>query len=157
MICLFKKLLFPHFILLLVLLMPVGSYVHAENQNIEQSGDLVTIDQLAWQKRLILVKSGDFKTIQPALAFHREAMEERRVAWFVLTPQGKLLSNLAFKRSASLIAEIEGILQPFKQGSALLIGYDGEIKSAESNLQLESFFELIDSMPIRQYEMQQAE
>ena len=117
------------------------------------SAAAATLDDLQWDYRVVAV-------FTPTDTAGREAADElsntvgiaeRDIAWFVLSPDD-LHSNLSQPIERASIAglhEADGF-------EAVLVGKDGGVKARQSeSLDINAFFNEIDSMPMRQQEMQQ--
>jgi len=123
------------------------------NQASKKAGtELDKLNQLEWQRRLILVKSENTEKIKTILFKHEEAINERKISWFILA-NDKLYSNYPENIGEGLVNEVQGILNYLENDNFILVGYDGEIKSTDNGLTISRVFEQIDSMPIRQLEM----
>jgi len=94
-----------------------------------------SLSELQWKYRVILVKSNDALDIATTFMKLKEAIDDRKIAWFVIHDE-KLHSNIAQAVSSKLSAQIKEYLAQYQY-----------------NLNIAGIFEQIDSMPIRQYEM----
>jgi len=129
----------------------------ADKPDIKQASNkaasqLDKMNELEWQRRLILVKSENAEKIKAIFLKHEEAINERKISWFILA-NDKIYSNYPEIVGEGFINEVQEILNYFDNNNFVLIGYDGEIKSANNGLLISKVFEQIDSMPVRQLEM----
>jgi len=124
----------------------------AEFEGVKQVDSYESLAELQWKYRVILVKSNDAPDIATTFTKLKEAIDDRKIAWFVIHDE-KLHSNIASAVSSKLSTQIKDYLAQYQYNDMVLIGYDGEIKSSENDLNIAGIFEQIDSMPIRQYEM----
>ena len=124
----------------------------AKHPDDQHGNKIISLDQLAWKNRLILAKVNNFQKHESIFKQYEDAVQERNIAWFILH-DNNLHSNLRLNASTVLISQISRILQDDQSETFLLIGYDGEIKARYNGLEISRIFELIDSMPMRQYEM----
>ena len=111
------------------------------------------LGQFEWENRLVLIKTTDIKRVKDLFLRYKQAMDERHMLWFVLSDNG-MQSNYQGAIAESLVNEVDAILSQFSQDNMILIGKDGEVKSWNNGLDIESIFEQIDQMPMRRYEMQ---
>ena len=112
-----------------------------------------SLGQFKWESRLVLIKTTDIKRVEELLLTYQQAIEERHMLWFVLS-ENDMQSNYKGIISESLEDEIATVLSQFSKDNLVLVGKDGEVKSWNNGLNIESIFEQIDQMPMRQYEMQ---
>ena len=113
---------------------------------------LLSLNQLEWERRLILVKTENAEKIKPIFLKHKDAIDERNISWFIIS-KDKLHSNHSQIADDKLVIEVQSILNYFQDDTFVLIGYDGEIKSTDNGLNIARVFEQIDAMPMRQLEM----
>ena len=118
----------------------------------QRSDKYHSLADLEWKYRLILAKSNNTRDIITIFKQHHEAIDDRKIAWFVIN-DNELHSNISTIISSSMRAELRNYLSQYENNDMVLIGYDGEAKSVENVFNLVNFFEEIDRMPIRQYEM----
>ena len=111
-----------------------------------------SVSALEWKYRLILINTKKTHDIESIFTKYKDAIDERNIAWFVFDGK-KLISNITRTTSTELSKEIKAILAHHQKDHLVLIGYDGETKSANNGLDITGIFEQIDSMPIRQNEM----
>ncbi|NNJ92087.1 MAG: DUF4174 domain-containing protein [Gammaproteobacteria bacterium] len=151
------SLLFQAFFFLLPLVVMAGS-VSASDTKLSQfeteiqARNYESLSELEWKYRVILVKSNDPQAIETTFTKFKQAIDDRQIAWFLLHGE-KLHSNLIETISSNLSSEIKDALAYYRNDDMVLIGYDGEIKSSDTILNIAGIFEQIDRMPIRQYEM----
>lgn len=111
-----------------------------------------SLTDLEWNYRLILAKSDNTQDIVALFKKYAEAIDDRKIAWFVFNGN-ELHSNIIATISSSLRRELMNYLSRYSNNDMVLIGYDGEAKSVDNVFNIVNFFEEIDRMPIRQYEM----
>ncbi|MES1950635.1 hypothetical protein S4A8_07250 [Salinisphaera sp. S4-8] len=117
------------------------------------SAGAATLDDLRWDYRVIAVFTPT-DTAGQATAdelSNTVGIAERDIAWFVVSPDA-LHSNLSQPIER---ASITGLHQT-GGFEAVLVGKDGGVKARQGeSLDIHAFFDAIDSMPMRQQEMQQ--
>ena len=112
------------------------------------------IDVFEWQNRIILVQpKSDCASTTKAFNNQQAAVAERHVLWFVVC-NDKIASNFNGVLSEQFIDKIKTKYFNHSNTNVILIGKDGGIKQRSDILDLASLFDLIDSMPMRQLEMQ---
>ncbi|MEL6275978.1 MAG: DUF4174 domain-containing protein [Bacteroidota bacterium] len=118
------------------------------------------IDQYRWENRLILVFTPNVQHptyLQQVaeLAPQSEALADRKLLLFTFTPQGQLLNEdcLGPRENSLAIYDKYGISTT--DYTVLLIGLDGGVKRKVRNevVNPQSFFKLIDTMPMRRAEL----
>ena len=110
-----------------------------------------SLSHFEWENRLVLINTNDIKRVKELLLTYQQAIEERHILWFVLG-NNEMQSNYKGIMSESLEEEVSAILSRFSKDNMVLVGKDGEVKSWNNGLDIESIFEQIDQMPMRQYE-----
>lgn len=120
---------------------------------------LKTLDSLRWANRVFLVYGsapGTDHAVEQLESFAEE-IEDRQVAWFVLG-DGRLRTNHAGPVAPSFENELRTrYFDPAPDSPVVvLIGKDGGVKSRQPDLDLDRLFARIDSMPMRQQEMRDA-
>lgn len=135
---------------LLVLVVAVTENVTAEDATLE------TLEPLRWNHRVILVHApgGPAARAIANLEERVAQISDRDIAWFVLS-EDSLNTNYEKPVGDNLRAWIiQRHFTPRPESTAVvLIGKDGGVKQRSADLDLESTFGLIDSMPMRQAEM----
>ena len=149
--------LFPVSLFIMFFVITTGPVLAVDNNSSEIStGDQVqnyqSLADLEWRYRLILARSSDIDDVLEMFEKYTEAIDDRKIAWFVQTGD-RLHSNISKTLSSALTAEIKRYLENYQDNDMVLIGYDGEAKAVDNLLGIVNFFEEIDRMPIRQYEM----
>ena len=140
--------------LLNILIITMGLLINSNQLMAEKmTKELHSLEELLWQNRLLLIRVTSFDSLKADLQSQTEAIDDRRIAWFVVDSKQLLRTNLSVKLTSTLQKEISGILNSYGDSVALLIGYDGEIKAVQGKLNLVDFFDAIDEMPIRKMEM----
>ncbi len=133
--------------LLPVLLLWCGVSAMGAEQNVLQD-----IADLQWKNRVIVARLAD--RTEPGIALLEKASEQvhdRDILWFFL--QGE---RVATNYEGQLGEHYVDSMRAKFSGSAknvLLIGKDGGIKYQSERLDLDTIFALIDTMPMRQLEM----
>ncbi|GEM_PF-1149478 len=123
--------------------------------------DLANLKPLKWQHRIILIQEESMSD-SPAITTSalsqlkqaEAAINERHVIWFILTTDG-VKSNYSGTITPELKTHLNKIYFSNNQNptTAVLIGKDGYVKKRTKQLELQTFFDLIDSMPMRQSEI----
>ena len=113
-------------------------------------------DEFTWQNRLLVIKlSAQAEVDVTELERFKAEIDERDILWFKIEGQN-LSSNSNRGLSQGFLASLDRLLdEPSTQ--VVLIGKDGGVKYRSNALQLSVIFDLIDSMPMRQYEIQKLE
>ncbi len=112
-----------------------------------------SIEDLQWKSRIILIYAyDDAKSYAQVLNEQDAHIEERHIHWFILDVN-KVYSNY----NGALVDDFHKITKQkyFSQNEIAikLIGKDGYVKASYDTLDLDSIYNLIDSMPMRQMEM----
>ncbi len=130
-------------ILLLLIMLPTAAF-----------GDVLkSLEQLEWQNRIIVVKTASPADIVRTLRAAKAEIEDRHIAWFVLH-QRRVNTNLDTAIAPELVTSLyENVLRN-RSNETVLIGKDGGVKHRDDKLDLAYIYQLIDSMPMRQMEMQ---
>ncbi|PML98128.1 hypothetical protein BCT64_05320 [Vibrio breoganii] len=105
------------------------------------------LSEMKWQYRILLIQ--DRPDYQQTLTNASEEMADRHLVWFLVLPN-RVVSNLSDSVPEPLQQDIR---QRILDKPVVLIGKDGGIKMREERLSLPSIFSTIDSMPMRQAEM----
>jgi hypothetical protein len=116
------------------------------------------LSDLQWRNRIVLVKAtGDGSRAMESLKKYRQGIEDRDIAWFVVTEAG-IDSNLA-PLSPEMAESVRGVFetQPGEPGNVILIGKDGGVKDRSDHLALDRLFAKIDRMPMRKQEMRRTQ
>ena len=116
---------------------------------------LESIRELVWNSRIILVRAtAESEELLNTLKKLDHEIQDRDIYWFVFSGksietnyQGDLLEKFYSDTLNKYFTNIET--------NVVLIGKDGDIKRKAENLDLQSLFDLIDTMPMRQLEMRQ--
>lgn len=120
---------------------------------------LATLESLRWANRIFLVYGsapGTDHAVDQLESFAAE-IDDRQIAWFVLG-DGRVRTNFEGPMDPSFEEHLKArYFNPEPNGRAVvLIGKDGEVKSRLRDLDLDRLFAQIDSMPMRQQEMRDA-
>ena len=114
---------------------------------------LESINQLKWDSRIILVRPIDnLEEILLDLKMADQEIVDRHINWFVISQSG-IYTNYERNIADSFKKEIFDKYFSIDGFNVVLIGKDGGVKERAKNLNLNSIFDLIDSMPMRQNEM----
>ncbi|PMO92331.1 hypothetical protein BCS98_10135 [Vibrio breoganii] len=105
------------------------------------------LSEMKWQYRILLIQ--DRPDYQQTLTNASAEIADRHLVWFLVSPN-QVISNLADSVPEPLQQDIR---QRISDKPVVLIGKDGGIKMREERLSLPSIFSTIDSMPMRQAEM----
>ncbi|MDN3716612.1 DUF4174 domain-containing protein [Vibrio breoganii] len=105
------------------------------------------LSEMKWQYRILLIQ--DRPDYQQTLTNASEEIADRHLVWFLVLPN-RVVSNLSDSVPEPLQQDIR---QRISDKPVVLIGKDGGIKMREERLSLPSIFSTIDSMPMRQAEM----
>ncbi|MBW8192638.1 DUF4174 domain-containing protein [Neiella marina] len=121
--------------------------------NSNADAKLVSLEQLQWQNRIILVQC-DSVQCQHASTQQLEqaelAVQDRHIVWFVTTSE-----HISTNALAPLSEQLQTVLRSntLARPQTLLIGKDGAIKRRDKVLQLQVLLKQIDRMPMRQAEI----
>ncbi|MDX1668573.1 MAG: DUF4174 domain-containing protein [Limnobacter sp.] len=115
------------------------------------SRPLESFDDLLWKNRVVIMFSAEPVSKARALLDNMPAIDERHIAWFVITDE-KVISNHLGPVATSFIAQAKSRFKD-RPGSVFLVGKDGGTKLKLDTLDLELIFRTIDSMPMRMQEM----
>lgn len=114
---------------------------------------LENIGELEWNYRIILVRVTDgHKDVLLQLANQDDEIRERNIYWFVFS-NNSVKTNYQGNIQEKFYSSMINNYFINTEENVLLIGKDGEIKQKEKSLDLQSIFTLIDTMPMRQFEM----
>jgi hypothetical protein len=134
--------------ILLILLMLLSPIAWAEAMQ-----SLHSLSELKWKNRLIMIDAGnDINTYQHELSQLDAEINNRDIIWFLLN-QSSLSTNYTGRVTDNLTKEVRQKLQ-HHNSSVLLMGKDGGVKATQTQLRLNVIFSEIDSMPMRQRELQ---
>ncbi|GLQ00436.1 hypothetical protein GCM10007891_22890 [Methylophaga thalassica] len=134
--------------ILLILFMLLSPIAWAE---VIQS--LHSLSELKWKNRLILINAGDdINTYQDELSQRDAEINDRDIVWFLIN-QSSLSTNYTGTVTDNLTKEVRQKLQ-HHNSLVLLMGKDGGVKATDTQLRLHKLFSEIDSMPMRQRELQ---
>lgn len=117
----------------------------------EDPAALANPGTLRWEYRLFLINEpADPQALLAQLAAEAAAIDERRVAWFVLSGN-RLHSNYPDKLAAGLIDRIREQYD-FGGDEVMLIGLDGGVKLRLAETDVDRLYAAIDGMPMRRLE-----
>ena len=114
------------------------------------------LDQLGWKNRILLINAelGCDENLINTLTSESFEVNDRDLIWFVFCEQN-IETNYSGLLSDNFAKVITSSIFDRRQEPVILIGKDGGIKRSATALELDSLFNLIDSMPMRQVEMRQ--
>ena len=122
--------------------------------------DVADLSKYRWRHRLLLIFSPSsqtpaFQKLVDKLQQQREGVADRDLIVFSLVNDGpSRVREVVLSRQES-----DNLRQRFRvtadEFRVVLIGKDGTVKLSESAVKLPDIFALIDSMPMRQQEMQE--
>jgi hypothetical protein len=114
------------------------------------------MDELKWKNRIVITLTNDQKlneSLQQELEENKAEINERDILYFLINPTA-VLSNGDYTLSLEDIGDfIHEYFDNDDSLKVLLIGKDGGVKMEAESLDLEYIFRLVDSMPMRQKEM----
>ena len=135
-------------------LLIISLFILSASFTLASESYLNTINQLKWDNRIILVRSSNnLDDILTALKQADDEIIDRHIQWFVFSDDG-VYTNYEGNISASFIKATIDKYFPDNESDIILIGKDGGIKKRTNDLNLSAIFDLIDSMPMRQIEME---
>lgn len=111
------------------------------------------LNDFKWKKRIVLLKESDDAGIKQ-LRETAEKIKDRDIIWFRLK-NGEIKTNFDGELSENFADYLENEYFKKFEVNVFLIGKDGGIKSKDKELNLKNYFGQIDSMPMRQREMQE--
>lgn len=111
------------------------------------------LNDFKWKKRIVLLKESDDEGIKQ-LRESAEEIKDREIIWFRLK-DGEIETNFDGDLSENFADYLENEYFKKFEANVFLIGKDGGIKSKDKELKLKNYFGQIDSMPMRQREMQE--
>lgn len=113
-----------------------------------------SIQGFEWQHRIILIKEEVTcdEQVTATLLSAKAAIDERHILWFLICNE-QLQTNYSGALGEQFVANtIDGYFIR-DDVTVILIGKDGGIKRRTDSLNLDELFALIDSMPMRQSEI----
>jgi len=126
--------------------------------NSYSSQTMTGLESLEWKNRIILIRENvDCKNTIAHLKQAKAEIDERHIFWFILCKQDQLISNFDGEVSSALLSTINKKYFSKSKNNVVLIGKDGGVKYRSPELRLNEINTLIDSMPMRQAEMREAE
>jgi len=119
---------------------------------------LKNLQLLQWKSRIVIVHTDQkeqYETVLTQLQYYQAEVDDRDIIWFIDNGKG-IMSNAPQPLLPRLKVQLAAYDQRHgnAQFSAVLIGKDGGIKSRQMQWGIDSIFALIDTMPMRQREMQ---
>ena len=138
----------PKLIQLLLVALMIPSLAHCEKQPA-----LNTLDQLKWKNRILLIHhQQDTSQLLKQINAAKAKIDDRHMVWIIIGKNG-MRSNYRYEVPDRLVDKIKTDYFTKNATVAVLIGKDGFVKSKYQQLDLEKVFKLIDTMPMRQSEM----
>ncbi len=114
---------------------------------------LKNLNSLQWKNRVVILNEvKDHDRILQVLESQKKEISERDILWFILLGNYSI-SNYSGTLSESFVHDLRQRFE-FKNNQVILIGKDGGLKSIYDGVDLPKVFSEIDSMPMRQQEMQ---
>ena len=119
------------------------------------------LTQFQWKNRLLLIFAPDdndslFKKLQSEIIAQEAEVEDRDMIVFELLELGSSRINRALLDQSKVDSIRRHFSVPQRSFRVILIGKDGGIKlKRDDQIDLETIFELIDSMPMRKDEIRQ--
>jgi len=119
------------------------------------------LTQFQWKNRLLLIFAPDdndslFKKLQSEIIAQEAEVEDRDMIVFELLGLGSSRMNRALLDQSKVDSIRRHFSVPQRSFKVILIGKDGGIKLKRNDqIDLETIFELIDSMPMRKDEIRQ--
>lgn len=119
------------------------------------------LTQFQWKNRLLLIFAPDendslFKKLQSEIIAQEAEVEDRDLIVFELFGLGSSQMNRALLDQSKVDSIRRHFSVPQRSFRVILIGKDGGIKLKRNDqIDLETIFELIDSMPMRKDEIRQ--
>lgn len=116
---------------------------------------LVDVDELEWKHRLIVLFASEAQSAEDLSAFNQAEKEiiERHIVWFCVYKDA-VVSNYRGVISNDFAAHLQQTYQRSTDGNeVIVVGKDGAVKYRSGQLDLNEIFNLIDQMPMRQFEM----
>ncbi|MBX2850075.1 MAG: DUF4174 domain-containing protein [Acidiferrobacterales bacterium] len=115
---------------------------------------LESLKQLTWKNRILLIKPKlQCEQEKAILLADRADIDDRDIVWFIFCGE-EIETNYGAEISPSFAQETIEELFVRDDVTIILIGKDGGVKRRTDELDLVRLYELIDSMPMRQLEMQ---
>lgn len=114
---------------------------------------LENVNELEWKHRIILVHA----LAEPEESLHifekqDDEIHDRDIYWFIFLDDGIKTNYQGVLQKKFYDKTINSYFKDAEE-NVVLIGKDGGIKLKEKHLNLQSIFNLIDAMPMRQLEM----
>ena len=136
------------FLIVLSIATQINNPTMAANETLDD------MTQLKWENRVLLIKPmlecGEEISILKA---DQKEIDDRDILWFVFCDEG-VTSNYSGLVSDKFITDTINSLFVRDDVTILLVGKDGGVKRRTDGLDLTRLYELIDSMPMRQSEIQ---
>lgn len=115
---------------------------------------LEDVSELRWQNRILIIWSDEPSKTYAALNPFLYDINDRDMVIFSLN-QAEIITNFKGKISTQFIKSLASQF-PRHTAHYYLIGKDGGVKRTGDHLLIETIFEQIDAMPMRQLEMKEA-
>jgi len=113
-----------------------------------------SVEAFQWLHRIILIKEDIAcnKQYAQSLANSKAAIDDRHILWFLIC-DGEMQTNYAGELDDHFMGNISEDYFVRDDVNVILVGKDGGVKRRTDSLNLDELFALIDSMPMRQSEM----
>lgn len=122
-----------------------------------RSVSLDTLQAFSWSNRLILafVDAQESERYREQLENTLADVDDRHIIWFVISER-QLQTNYSGETGPDLHASLtrQWMDRSVARPQVVLIGKDGDEKLRSDSLDLLTIFDVIDQMPMRQYEME---
>ncbi len=132
--------------LIAILLTLCFTHSQADTEN-----TLTRVSELIWKNRVILIWTDSPAFYQNTLKQFSAGMKDRDIVWFIFNGS-KITSNFRGLIADTFVTNTTRDYLPGEH-TLLLIGKDGGIKVRHHQLRPNDLFEIIDQMPMRQYEI----
>ncbi len=117
---------------------------------------LESISELNWNSRIILIQEYEEpEKVLHALKKYDPEIRDRDIYWFVFLEK-RVESNFNGEIKEKFYKESLDKYFSDTETNVVLIGKDGGVKKKGKDLDLEGIFDLIDTMPMRQMEMEKS-
>ena len=117
---------------------------------------LESISELEWSSRIILIQEFEEpEKVLDALKKYDPEIRDRDIYWFVFLEK-RVESNFNGEIKEKFYKDSLDKYFSDSETHVVLIGKDGGVKKKGKDLDLEGIFDLIDTMPMRQMEMEKS-
>lgn len=121
------------------------------------STELSHLEHLKWQHRIIIIHTQAGEQYERVIRQFQEyqfEIDDRDIVWFIHSGE-RIISNTTLPVSVELSEQLSlyDLRQQVDEFSAVLIGKDGGVKQRQRQWDIDSIMALIDTMPMRRWEM----